>query len=247
MTCAYCTEDRPLSREHIWPSWLVEKLDHRLRYSEKAKKLFYGDLTIRDVCEICNNGPLSVLDSYGRVLYDKYFSEMKIDSNPILFEYDYSLLARWLLKLSFNAARASKSDHERLEKYRECLIDHTTPLPGDFSISVDLVTPSHDGKKAILPNSNRICRIQFPNDIADWCTVRLVSINSYYFWLLLQDKPDHEINLENASSVIKSIPGSYIPPDGNSMEIAPSGISTIQMHSSWVPALKAAGPPPKKR
>jgi hypothetical protein len=171
-----------------------------------------------------------------------------MDRSPTTFEYNYDLLARWLLKLSFNSARASGTDGERLGQYKECLINHSIPIPDDFSITVDLVLPSIDGGgMAVLPNSNRICSVQFPGGEADWCTVRLVAINSFYFWILLQDRPDSEVHLEHASIVLSAIPGTLIPRTETYLEIILSGISTLQAHRDWVPALKAAGPWPRRR
>lgn len=70
--CAYCGNDRSATREHIIPSWYY-KYDpnpNDVGFNERAKgKIVKTELTIRDVCEGCNSGPLSDLDSYGRDLF----------------------------------------------------------------------------------------------------------------------------------------------------------------------------------
>jgi hypothetical protein len=236
--CAYCKKEKKLTKEHIWPASIVRKLNDRARYSSTFKKLVTSDLVIKDVCADCNGGPLSIIDAYGLKLFDKYF-EKDIDiKQTIKFEYDFKLLSRWLLKLSFNSARASKSDYLRLEKYAPMLIDLELELPNDFSITLDIVEPTIiNSKKTFKPNTNRICSIQFPKDIGDWCTVRLVTINSFYFWILIQDVPDNEVNIEHAEKVLSQIKGTYIDKQENIINISPNGTDALEMHKNWAHTL----------
>ncbi len=238
--CAYCKLPKKLTKEHIWPSSIVKKVKERGRYSEKFNKIVWNDLTIKDVCADCNNKPLSEIDNYGLLIFDKYFTHYIDENSKIEFEYDYAMLSRWLLKLSFNSARAVKSDYKILEKYADILINLDKPLPFDFSISLDLVLPSTDLliDKKLLPASNRICRIKFLNNIDDWCIVRLVAINSYYFWILIQDKPDHEVNMKNAEEVLSRIRGVYINPKDSKIKVEPSGVTMIEMHKDWINVIK---------
>jgi hypothetical protein len=60
---------------------------------------------IRDVCATCNNVHLSALDDYVTRLFDRAFIHIPTRYESVLFEYDYHLLKRCLLKLCFNSAR----------------------------------------------------------------------------------------------------------------------------------------------
>jgi hypothetical protein len=233
--CAYCKKNNKLTREHIWPAGIIKKVNHRGRYSSLFNKVIWSDFTIKDVCATCNNGVLSEIDSYGLQLFNQYFEYYININSEIEFNYNYSLLARWLLKLSFNSARAVKSDFERLEKYSEVLIDLEKELPFDFSIFLDIVLPTlnPENEKQIFPDSNRICRIQFSDNVGDWCTVRLVAINSYYFWILIQDKMDDEINMEHAEAVLSRIKGYYLQPSEFKIIIKPLGTTMLEMHKDW--------------
>src|SRR5262245_7750320 len=109
-TCAYCGQDATLTREHLWPQSLVRRSPTYYTYIDHSRpeKPLEAVPVIRDVCSRCNNGPLSALDAYGASLADKYFGtllDLPIDAG---FECDTELLLRWLLKLLFNDARATR-------------------------------------------------------------------------------------------------------------------------------------------
>lgn len=246
--CAYCDEPRKLTKEHIWPASIIRRVANRASYNPKAGKLLWTEMVISDVCESCNNGPLSKLDAYGASLYDKYFYHYSLDANPLAFEYDYQQLAKWLLKLSFNAARVNQSDHVRLAKYRPSLLDENCDLPEDFTIAVDLVMPETVDFKSesVLPASNRICRIDFSEPIDDWCTVRLVAINSFYFWILVQDVPDTQVNMDHAKAVLSKIRGTRLDENSTSAILQSSGASILALHLHWAEALRNTKFPERK-
>lgn len=205
-------------------------------------------MVISDVCGPCNNGPLSALDAYGVELYDKYFSNYYLGDEPLTFKYDYQRLAKWLLKLSFNAARANQSDHVRLAHYRHSILDADCDLPEDFSIAVDLLIPEvmAPDMEPVLPASNRICRITFSKAIDDWCTVRLVAINSFYFWILIQDVPDMQVNMDHAKAVLAKISGTRLDEKSTSALLSSSGASILDVHSRWAEALRNTKFPERK-
>jgi len=239
--CAYCQRVAKLTREHIWPASIVRQVSGRFRYNANRTKLLWSDLVINDVCQSCNNGPLSELDTYGTQLFETYFARYITEQGSVCFEYDFETLARWLLKLSFNAARSVGSDAERLSRYAPALIDKAVDLPQDFSIALDLVLPSDipGVGREILPASNRLCRIEFTNGVGDWCTVRLVAINSYYFWILIQDKPDAEVDMHHAQAVLSKIRGTYLEPSATRVTLMPSGATTVEIHKDAVPEMRA--------
>lgn len=247
-TCAYCGMQRRLTKEHIWPKSIIRRVGKRASYNPKAGKFFWTDMVITDVCEQCNNGPLSTLDAYGAELYDHYFGSYYLGSKPVEFACDFQRFAKWLLKLSFNAARANGSDYPRLSKYAPYLIDPVARLPDDFTIAADLVLPGAIDPKSepLLPGSNRICRIDFTKPIDDWCTVRLVAINSYYFWILIQDVPDSQVNLSHAKAVLARIPGTAIARSGVPVSLKSSGADVFNMHKDWKNAVRNVDPPAAK-
>lgn len=246
--CAYCGDPSKLTKEHIWPASIIRRVSDRASYNPMAGKLLWTEMVISDVCGPCNNGPLSALDEYGAELYDKYFCNYYLGDEPLTFEYDFSRLAKWLLKLSFNSARANQSDHVRLGQYRNYLLNDNQDLPEDFSIAVDLLTPERilPEQEPVLPASNRICRIEFSKPIDDWCTVRLVAINSFYFWIVIQDIPDSQVNLNHAQAVFSNIHGTRLDEKSASAVLRSSGASVLDTHLNWAEALRNTKFPRRK-
>jgi len=105
--CAYCGQATKLTREHIFPRFLYELCPNQLTgHNAAADKVTSSERVISDVCEKCNAGPLCALDSYGR----RYFDQNSLQSTYTTAKrtaiiYDYHLLLRWLLKISFNSYR----------------------------------------------------------------------------------------------------------------------------------------------
>lgn len=117
--CSYCKSHKhePLTKEHVFPDFLFKKNpDYKFGYNGGIGKYTLSADQIKDVCQYCNNVILSGLDTYAKDLCDKYFDSF-IRAQPIEFEYDYDLLLRWILKISYNAARAYKTSTAEFESY----------------------------------------------------------------------------------------------------------------------------------
>ena len=101
--CAYCDIKTKLTKEHIWPKCLITRMPNlTFRYIGSQDKFVTSELVISDVCSKCNNEKLSKLDSYFCSLYDKYFKIFHEEKNQFIFEYNYDLLLRSLLKIIFS-------------------------------------------------------------------------------------------------------------------------------------------------
>src|SRR6266850_835259 len=84
-----------------------ESPDQKVGYNQRADRFMTWEAVVRDVCDKCNNGPLSTLDGYARnFLSSINYKRTYVESARMEFEYKYDLLLRWLLKVSYNAARA---------------------------------------------------------------------------------------------------------------------------------------------
>lgn len=79
------------------------------------EKFVQAEVTIADVCSACNNGFLSRLDAYGAKLWDEFFGLIPRPGEAIRFEYDFDLLARWLLKVAYNVGRLRNSAWRRYD------------------------------------------------------------------------------------------------------------------------------------
>jgi len=105
--CAYCQRPAKLTKEHLYPQFLAGYNGPRcLGYNAAAYKVTVGQRVIRDVCSTCNNESLGSLDGYGHRYFranklDQAFTEEKVAE----VHYDYDLLLRWVLKISYNSFR----------------------------------------------------------------------------------------------------------------------------------------------
>ncbi|GIP44452.1 hypothetical protein J45TS6_29110 [Paenibacillus sp. J45TS6] len=188
--CAYCGLSKPLTKEHIWPKGIINRVPTYIgRYSERANKVQAGELVIKDVCQTCNNGILSGLDDYLCKLFDAFFKDFVREHEIVNFEYDYDLLARVLLKLSFNTARASRQPIEYFNSLIPYILGSERIRPENFSLLVQIVKPSKVLEKGFIrnlyPSGVRSGRFELPNLKHENVQYRLVSINSFYFYLLL--------------------------------------------------------------
>jgi len=197
-TCAFCGAHGRLTREHIWPKGIINRVDYGSRFTGQGK-VISGDLTIADVCEHCNNGPLSSLDAYICQLYDQYFHQFHDKGSSVVFEYDWWRLGNWFLKASFNAARASRNatDIKILSRCTDFVrgIDQRQP---DLAIWADLTEPSYLAQKndcgiytakKMQPRMTRFATISIPDTTLDHYTLRMVAINSFYFYLAIPVQP----------------------------------------------------------
>lgn len=204
-TCAFCGAHGRLTREHIWPKGIINRVEYGLRFTGQGK-VITGKLTIADVCRACNNGPLSALDAYICKLHDEYFHQFHDKGSSVTFHYDWWQLGNWFLKASYNAARASgnKTDLVILSRCTDFIrgVDKRQP---DLAIWADLTEPSFLAEqsdsgvysaKKMRPAMTRFATITIPDAQLDHYTLRLVAINSFYFYLAIPVQPymDPELN-----------------------------------------------------
>ncbi len=109
--CAYCEQDAKPTREHIIPAFIYnyqkENGGHE-GWNDKAGKVLANEAKIKDICAKCNNEALGSLDGHAKVTLDELgvFTQNFLKTSAFL-KYDYDNLARWLLKVTFNSARAT--------------------------------------------------------------------------------------------------------------------------------------------
>jgi hypothetical protein len=199
MKCPYCDSPKPATREHVIPRWYSETPGDRDTFNARAPVTqFKGDLTVKDVCEDCNSGALSALDAYGRELYVRYFAAPVYADETVDFVCDGDRLVRWLLKMSFNSARAHNADVRVLSQYRQIILGQS-PLPDRVRCWLHLVPPTcidptagprparreeRDDPDIDEPHWFRIAQMRLPSHAAPGLVQRMVLINSFAFTLL---------------------------------------------------------------
>ncbi|EPW7005307.1 hypothetical protein WOB98_22225 [Vibrio parahaemolyticus] len=154
--CSFCKENKPLTREHLWPASLhkrlykVNELDRKYFWLEKNDKTIASEPKIKDVCADCNNGALSQLDTYICELFDQSFVHMPEKGESVVFKHDHNKLKRWLLKMSYNSARISNSpDLFALEVLIPYIMGTDDSLGGSVQLFLQLAYPQE-----VPPESN---------------------------------------------------------------------------------------------
>lgn len=227
-TCSYCNESGTLTKEHIWPSNIIKKYDTKLAsYNKKIDKLVYSDPVIKDVCSKCNNELLSPLDSYLSELYDSYLYQSLKPGESTSIELDFEMLSRALLKISYNSSRALADDdikkaHEKFKTYI---------LKGGYLSGLHLrlivVTSARiiaygELLDQMLPVTQLRCAdIAYDGDLSNRFIVRLIAINSFWFYLIISKKPEKKDKWErfiNGFSSWKIQPGLEIKPTTRKLE-----------------------------
>jgi hypothetical protein len=193
--CVYCGENKKLSREHIFPRWIIKRQPSSdVRFARHENRVSERVSTIKDVCASCNNGVLSELDNYALELYDSYFERVVPIKGRVLFNYDYDLLARWMFKVLYNSARKNNTRPDELEPFKEYILG-TSTRPMNFRIFSLLLRPhklssrvvaklakEHEGVTEILPRNISITQIGVQISEDNMLVLgRAVLINSYCF------------------------------------------------------------------
>jgi hypothetical protein len=236
-TCSYCAQDKSATREHIIPSWYYkhDPSPDDVGFMEKAKgKIVKTELVVRDVCADCNNGMLSDLDAYGKALFFGNFVNYVYKDSHETFGYDYDKLIRWLLKVSYNSARAHASDIEILAQYKRVIMGKE-PVPQDLKVRLRTIAPATHGVYTVLPAQKDSLAADHPEwfrvgvfrvtdfDSMYWA-FRHITINSYCFLLYIPDLSpsshassekkalEDAVTLENDGSVLMGTNGGITVP-----------------------------------
>lgn len=186
--CAYCQKEVKLTREHIWPTCLITRMPElQVNYLGNKNTLMAGDLVVADVCADCNNKKLSPLDAYFCSLYDQYFKDFKEDPTPLTFKYNYDLLLRSLLKITYNSSRTVVRDPNDFEKYSDYILNGNEMHP-EILVKLDIVLPTITNVRKFYPSSARCGTIQLGCPTPNFL-VRFIAVNSFYFYVILSKSP----------------------------------------------------------
>ncbi|MDE3841059.1 hypothetical protein C0966_17495 (plasmid) [Bacillus methanolicus] len=145
--CAYCQEQKQLSREHVFPESLITlfpEAEYVYFGEEKVIPLSTDNHVVRDVCVTCNNDRLSKLDTVGSGFIKEYFLSDLNPNQELHVSYDYFSLAKWVMKIIYNSTRQyKKSAHPWFEKNSKYMVGLKSEFTSEFSLFlgffVDLV------------------------------------------------------------------------------------------------------------
>ena len=228
-SCSYCFSTEKLTKEHIWPKSLIERNPDFLTYNKVTNSFYKGEAVIKDVCAKCNNGVLSKLDEYLAELYDSQLENIVVAGSTAGLAYDYNMLLRVLLKISFNSARSSGSD--KVVKAHQKLISYILAGThrGDIMLRLQIVTDSKEyslgaeSYRTVKPEVLRCADIGYDGVLANRFMIRLIAINSFWFYLIIpykKEKPHKLKEFIEGFSHWGLQPGVLISPDSSRLNIS---------------------------
>jgi hypothetical protein len=223
MSCAFCRKPGPLTKEHIWPKWLHDSIDYSLNYHPLPDKVLPAEQVIKDVCAECNNGPLSALDNYVRSLHHRYFSKAYQAIKKTNFKYDFEKLTKWLLKVSYNSARAARApDVELLGQYAPYIITSGCS-PAFVGISVSLlgqliaIDPATGSTRVTELTWYRCGPVSLSETQSSVMSVRTIIIHCWRFMLVTMK--NGELKGGDAELVMSMLQGAILRPDNASTKV----------------------------
>jgi hypothetical protein len=202
-----------MTREHVIPRWYLDPKRNResTNFLERAPTRWVNsDFVVRDVCQVCNGGSLSQLDEYARDTWRYGLRAGDSERDGVVLSADYKLLARWLLKVSFNSARAHNTDLNILADYAAAILG-TVQLPNDLIVFVNSVadygsfnaSDYQDSYNNSAPTWFRIGVFRVPGFHSDeWC-FRHVYIDSLAFFLCIPRRSAFAVDREKLLEAIR--------------------------------------------
>lgn len=170
--CAYCNQPATLTKEHLWPASLHKRLYTANQQSQnyfwlsRLQRDISSEPKIRDVCADCNNVTLSKLDNYICNLFDDTLVNLVEYGQEVVFEYDYHLLKRWLLKMSYNSARIHNSpDTKAIKRILPYILGENEKLGRSVQLFVQLVYPEHPDPRDFGNENDGLCSFLFYPEI----------------------------------------------------------------------------------
>ncbi len=218
--CAYCKSCSTMTREHLWPVSLHERLvrannqDGSHFWLSRLRAEITSEPKTRDVCERCNNTVLSELDRYICFLFDRYFVRILDRHERVVFEFDYHFLKRWLLKTCYNSARVNSSRDlfvfEPLLPYimgkdikvgRSVLLFLQLSYPGE--IPEDMLTDEAPKYRPVFfrPTANRVGHLLFRTYGIGQKLLRSVHLRSFTFYLAFFQTGENHAVLQDFTNV----------------------------------------------
>lgn len=233
-SCAYCDGTTDLTNEHVIPECYVKTLGPTISIvkTPTEDKAIPNPQEIGDVCAVCNNGPLSLLDTYLASLSQQYFSKIVHPGDRIRFSYDFDQLLRLVLKLGYNVARTRGWPLAVFKEARQYILGREKCPPGlHLFLQLLIPTPEKDCKYAVPPGTQEIPPLPWHAELRDvsgfpgLASEFSISFMSYRFFAVQEDP-------SVSSTIRKASLKEWLKDNKGTHELSDVGHSVV--HSSCV-------------
>lgn len=171
--------------------------NQKTMYHPAKDEYIKTEVKIGDVCRGCNSGPLSELDARGKTFFEKNECTRSFMAGQVLrVDYDYDILLRWLLKLSYNSSRAMSSQSDVLEACAGFILGREELLHS-AAVMLEVVSePDHAGLSeadrdsladdgASLSSWFRFGRFGISHSELSPAESRFIVLNAFHFYIAL--------------------------------------------------------------
>ena len=248
-----------MTREHVVPAFIYEfQKSHSNKFTgwnDAAQAMTPGELKVKDVCDTCNNVVLGSLDNYAKqLLTASGIMAKNYTKKSVTIDYDYDLLLRWLLKVSFNSSRTTGFFSALFEPYRDYILNGTSrPPSSSVAVVADLAAPillneqealerfGHlaTGTQRYNPFHMRISNVTITS--GSLYTARLVMIGPLIFFLLFfpggTTKGHSRAEIRKFIKINKG--GSEVTSDRTFMDISAGEKTWLEHYQTQVHRVKA--------
>lgn len=233
-SCAYCDGTTDLTNEHVIPECYVKTLGPTISIvkTPAEDKAIPNAQEIGDVCAVCNNGPLSLLDTSLASLSQQYFSRIVHPGDRIRFSYDFDQLLRLVLKLGYNVARTRGWPLAVFKEARRYILGREKCPPRlHLFLQLLIPTPEKDCKYTVPPGTQEIPPLPWHAELRDVSSFPglasevSISFMSYRFFIVQED-------LSVSTAVRKASLKKWLKENKGTHELIREGYSVV--HSSSV-------------
>ena len=217
--CAYCGEFRKLTNEHIFPDFFDKIFTKNwVTRQNNLKYIYQSEPKVKDVCAVCNNEILSKLDEYGKNITEKYLKNF-ID-RKVEFKYNYDLLLRWILKITYNASRAFGMTHIEYKEYLPYIMGKSN-ITNEIFMFVGVMKPSKDAnEKIIYPNNISVGYLDLGGVSNNIQLNRMFYVKSYMFYLISWENKVDQNEFNKVQDLLKEKLGlQHIRPEKGRIEL----------------------------
>lgn len=142
--CAYCgSSTSNITKEHVINKAFLDRFYNMgLGYANCYDKITANYLTVRDVCDVCNNEILSDYDEYFLNFYENHYTESQLKPNDTFeITYNYEKISKWILKTLYNLERKNKTNFIKpfFYNFKEYII-HDNVINNNFRIYLEVLS-----------------------------------------------------------------------------------------------------------
>lgn len=233
-SCAYCDSTTDLTNEHVIPECYIKTLGPTISIVKTSTedKAIPNAQEIGDVCAVCNNGTLSLLDTYLGSLSQQYFSKIVHPGDRIRFSYDFDQLLRLVLKLGYNVARTRGWPLAVFKEARQYILGREKCPPGlRLFLQLLIPTPAKNCKYAVPPETQEIPPLPWHAELRNvsgfpgFASEISISFMSYRLFAVQQDP-------KVSSAIRKASLKAWLKDNKSTHELTRTGHSVV--HSSSV-------------